>query len=278
MKPTITIIISTYGDRIKELQESCYPILNNVCYLIIWQRPIVEFSEDWIEKRSDFSLLESNEIGLSKSRNLGVSSANSEYCLITDDDTEIIREGLRKLLKYIKKNKIKNMIIVKVLNSKEEEFRAYNNFESEGISLKRRILSVCSVEMCFPKELWEKQKFNENIGLGTSYPVGEDTIFNYGLYMQNVTFEMFKNHVIKLHDDNHTGESRSPKVLYTKGIIAAYVWKLNPLFIVNKIYEFFISLFMLKYEERYYFKGLVDYIFCSSKYRKILEGKTDRIT
>ena len=275
MITTLTVIISTYGERINRLQETWYPILDNVIYLIIWQRPIVGFSANWIEKRSDFQIVKSDEIGLSKSRNLGISNSNSEYCLIIDDDAELLLVGLKKLVKHIIQNKIRDMIIVKVINSRGEEFRTYDNFLSKGISLKRKILSVCSVEMCFPKELWNKQKFNENIGLGTSFPVGEDTQFSYELHMQNVTFKMFNHHVVKLHDDSHTGGSCDPKVLHAQGIFAAYIWQSNPLFLINKIFEFVMGLCTLKYDKRYYFKGLVDYSFNKEKYRKILEGKNE---
>lgn len=258
MEVRLSIIISTISSRIGKLESEWYPCLEGIEYILVWQKPFGN-EPAWVEKRSDFYLITSEETGLAKSRNLGIAKSHGDACYIADDDVRFGSWGLKSLLSELDTS-TEDFYVVKVRGSLGAPFRDYRSFSPFMFEGKRFVLSICSVEMCFRKKVWNSVKFNEKIGLGTDFPIGEDTLFSFQAYNKGFKFKLSHVFVAKLLDDNHTGGSRDCRVLFSQGVFAAYIWSKNPLFWGKKIMELMRDMVFFKSYRRFYYYGIVSYL------------------
>ena len=128
-------------------------------------------------KSRNLRLMSFAEKGLSKSRNSGLNNASSEYTLITDEDIRF-------------KNDFDKLILASFENNPKADIIAFQMESCEGKPIKkykknnawlnvRGIMKVSSVEIAFRTDVIKNQnlKFDENFGLGSKYPTGNETIF-----------------------------------------------------------------------------------------------------
>ena len=118
-----------------------------------------------------------NQRGLSKSRNLALSYAEGDICLLADDDI-VYEDGYPEMVKKAFEDSPKAGIVVfntKMLNSEEAKFR-------KPIKKIRKAPSYSfygSVRIAFKRETVTKNGifFNQFLGAGTPYGGGEDSLF-----------------------------------------------------------------------------------------------------
>jgi glycosyltransferase involved in cell wall biosynthesis len=259
----LNIIVSTFDRGIEKLEESWYPKIPDLGYLIVHQKSPgnnLEIKPTWFNERQDIRYLSMEELGLSKSRNFGVKNSYSKFILITDDDVRFIPSSLESFVTSLKIQKESLFYVLKTGYIDEAQFRVYMGFtKSDSLTLQRQILSICSVEMCFPRSLWDEVKFNEKIGKGTKFPIGEDTLFCFGAFKKGVAFSLYPTQISTLMDKEHSGSSNDKDIVYSQGIFAAYIWKFHSLFLIKKIFELMIDIGSLKSDRMPYYKGLLEY-------------------
>lgn len=117
--------------------------------------------------------IESNEIGLSKSRNLAIENAKSDYLWIMDDDVEIYDEALSYINHFTAQYSESPLLIVSHTLKKDaigtkEKIKRVNIVSAAG---------VCSIDMIIKISALKNVRFNTEFGLGTKYPSGEEYIF-----------------------------------------------------------------------------------------------------
>ena len=112
--------------------------------------------------------------GLSVSRNICLSEARGEICLIADDDLEYVEGYAEIVQKAFENNKKASIIRFKVLGI-EEKFKDYPE-KTEKIGLLKS-MKISSVEIAMLRNKVAGLKFDEYIGAGTKFCMGEENAF-----------------------------------------------------------------------------------------------------
>lgn len=137
------------------------------------------------EKQEAFSLsngvcvksISTPEKGLSRSRNKLIENATGDICIIGDDDVEYFDGYLDIIEGAYEKYADADIIIFRFTNEKGKETRLRY---TEDVSVTMQNISkFASVEITFKSESIKKSEisFNNNIGLGTDFPSGEENAF-----------------------------------------------------------------------------------------------------
>jgi len=115
--------------------------------------------------------------GLSKSRNIAISKSSSEICLISDDDVRFKDDIEIIITEAFKNNPKVDIITFQIQTPNKQPYKSYkvNSF----YHTKKTIMGVSSIEIAFRRKeiINNKIQFDENFGLGTKYPTGEEIIF-----------------------------------------------------------------------------------------------------
>lgn len=120
--------------------------------------------------------INSNERGLSKSRNTAIKNATADICLIADDDLIYVDNVKNLILEEFEKHPEADIIAFQV-DGINEIFKRYStHFKKLNIF---SIMRVSSVEIAFKlSSIREKNiKFNEKFGSGAKYVSGEENLF-----------------------------------------------------------------------------------------------------
>lgn len=119
----------------------------------------------------------SPEKGLSRSRNMLLQNSVGDVCIIGDDDVEYLPGYLKIIEDAYERLPDADLIIFRFTHTKGEETRARY---SKTIRLNMQNISkFASVEITFKRESILKAgiSFNNEIGLGTEFPSGEENAF-----------------------------------------------------------------------------------------------------
>lgn len=123
-------------------------------------------------------IINTSEIGLSRSRNKAIKNARGSICIIADDDLEYI-DGYGDVIKNeFDKNPNYDIIAFQVYG-KDKKFKKYSNKERKIGYI--RSLKLASVEIAFRLQsiLDNDIKFDELLGSGAKYSMGEENAFLY---------------------------------------------------------------------------------------------------
>ncbi|UZD23038.1 glycosyltransferase [Algoriphagus halophytocola] len=138
---------------------------------------ISQNSSDTKETRGKVRFLSFNERGLSKSRNRAIEHADAEIALIADDDVTFCENFQEKISNGFKQYPEADILTFKILTPEGQPYKGYltQTFKHNRSS----IFKVSSVEMVVRPERLRKEgiRFDENFGLGATYPSGEEMIF-----------------------------------------------------------------------------------------------------
>lgn len=214
---------------ISTMNQSNYDLLNNMkissdC-VVINQCDKVSF-ETFNHNGYQVKWINSNQKGLSKSRNLAIKNSTADICILADDDMEYISNYKENILKQFKLNPYADLIAFQV-EGIEEMFKNYYpkprqlNFITS--------MKVSSVEIAFKRKslIDNNIKFNELFGSGSKYYAGEENIFLYDCLRSNL-----KLHYVPLKVSNlHLGESTwfegfNDEYFITKGAVFTAMSKL----------------------------------------------------
>lgn len=126
---------------------------------------------------SQKNLFEYTQRGLSRSRNHALDHATGEICLLSDDDL-YYKEDIESLVtQAFEENPTADIITFQIETPKGKPFK---NYKTEPFwHTKRTIMRVASVEMAFKRSTIKEShlRFDENFGLGATFPTGEENIF-----------------------------------------------------------------------------------------------------
>lgn len=147
--------------------------------IIVNQRTAEDYTE--IEDNGHLvKVLSTDEMGLSKSRNLALKNATADICVIADDDMTYHDDYAQLISQAYTDHPEADIIAFQVKRygntKREKQFRVEPHWENYLSSMK-----ISSVEITFKrKSIIDKNiYFNENIGAGTDFPNGEESTFLY---------------------------------------------------------------------------------------------------
>ncbi|NHB92020.1 glycosyltransferase [Photorhabdus cinerea] len=175
---TIDIAISTLGNRIKDLEIPNYK--HGFHYIIVHQY-ISNLNNEAINRinkiidREDVLYIKHTQLGLTKSRNIAIKQSESDYIFIMDDDVSYDLEKMKLLVEHMKKDN------VSVGTFYHKYTNGLSTLKSKGIIRhnKYNIGNPSSIDICLRRSdiIEHNILFDENFGLGTSLPSGEEMIF-----------------------------------------------------------------------------------------------------
>lgn len=172
----LEIVVSTLQDGIYELV-----FLPEFNYLVIHQVPDEKDNDKYyslvktLPKNVRYIL--SNTKGLSISRNIGLKNSIADYIWIMDDDVKISKENLEQIEMTIKNHPNVDMYVINhshMIPPIKNKLSAFPSFKRINYL---SAMSISSIDMIIKRNSVNNIKFDENFGLGTNLPSGEEYIF-----------------------------------------------------------------------------------------------------
>ncbi|WWM72901.1 glycosyltransferase [Vibrio cholerae] len=169
---SIEVLVSTLNDGLLGIKLN-----SSFRYTIVHQISKLENLNKYdafIERLGDVNYVRSFDTGLSKSRNLALEHATGDFLWIMDDDVNIYSDAYEKLNMKIKQYPDMDMFILNHSSSGESEKYGVNERQLSW----KDIGSISSIDMLVKRSSLEMIRFDEELGLGTLYPSGEEYVFS----------------------------------------------------------------------------------------------------
>lgn len=239
----LQILLSTMDERLLKIDFN-----NSYNYLIIHQ--ITDGKEEeyqnYINKmNSNIKYIQSFTTGLSKSRNLALDNSRGDILWIMDDDTVILDGCYNKVVSYFQDydflsiNYVSNL--AELSNVSEKKLNLFNSGD------------VSSIKMLLSRKVVESNiRFDEDFGLGTKNPSGEEYIF-----ISELLKHKFKGYAINqvgcIHPEDSSGkvfystsELLKTKFLMFDKVFGSFGIIFSSLFIFKKFFVLFKNKSILK--------------------------------
>jgi glycosyltransferase involved in cell wall biosynthesis len=183
--------------------------------LIINQTQNLNFS---CPHSDNINLINVNEIGLSKSRNLAIANAKADICLLADDDIVYENNFESIILNAFNLNPCADIITFKMNDFKGNSFKDYPIIKKHN---KKSLSFVNSVVIAFRRNsiISNKVFFDENFGLGSTFQTADEYVFLRNALNLNLNI-VFHNEVILSHPVDSSGKDvASDRILFAKGAL-----------------------------------------------------------
>lgn len=170
---SLEILVSTKGqdntDFINRMFKN-YPNIKNPVLIINQSKKKLNFPQN------NCRVINTNEIGLSNSRNLAINNSKGEICLLSDDDVIYSSDFIESIKNSFEKNKNAEIITYQATN---ELGVLYKDYPKIKIHNKRSISTINSFLIAFRRDSIIKNKiqFDSKFGLGSTFETGDEYIF-----------------------------------------------------------------------------------------------------
>lgn len=178
----LTVLISTYNDRVKQLDT----VLNSPCdkiqYTIIHQVDNGEEYSLWVDKlkheRTDVRYVLSKTTGVAKSRNIAISLVDTKYAIFMDDDVKLASNFYNIVISSFEKHPNATVLTFRCGDIDTGEPLKDYLLESNKHT-KFSILKVGTIEIAFDVYAVKHSgvQFPEYLGAGTSLPACDEPVF-----------------------------------------------------------------------------------------------------
>ncbi len=178
-----------------------------------------------------------DEKGLSRSRNLAIKNATKKICLIADDDVVYLETFTRDIINAFNNNQ--NASIITFNHQRLGENETYNSSKTKYLHSKMSIEKVCSIEIAFKLSVIKDNNlfFDENFGLGSYFEIAEEFLFLLEA-IKSKLYAMFCPFVIVSHPLISSGNNQgSDKIVFARAALfyktktnLAYIWLLKYVF------------------------------------------------
>jgi glycosyltransferase involved in cell wall biosynthesis len=259
----LEILIATMNRNDLSFLESIFqqPLADVKVYILI-----VNQSKTMVLK-SDFEnirIINSQDYGLSKSRNLAIENSSKDLCWILDDDCVILPDAVDVIVNA--HNRIRSTILTfqtEVIES-GQPYWEYPLITQPHT--RKTISSVLSPEITFKKgDVGHRLCFDERFGLGAQFQDSENFVFLNDAFSHDLLPHFVNQTIVKHKVLNSSREAISDRLIYARGALAAYL-KRNSIFMKWK-YAFFLfrkgfiySPLTLKQKMETFQKGVHDYL------------------
>lgn len=179
-------------------------------------------------------IINSNEKGISKSRNLAIKNAIGDICLFTDDDVIFESKFNEIILKAFEEKEGAGLLVFKALDFKGNNYRLYPFFNKK-LDIKS-VKGVLSIEIAFRRKIILKNNilFNERFGLGSEFETGEEYLFSRDVIKKNIVVFYISNSIVS-HDSYNSGKDLGEnRIIYARAALnysihglLAYFWILK---------------------------------------------------
>lgn len=218
----LQVLIATYGQEgLDRISIHRLPVIEEVGYLVSCQSPEGAPGIPSSLIRDDIKVVFSPTRGLSKNRNILLREASAPYCLIADDDLDFIPEGLETIIETFDKSPELDVI---ALQYKDPEGNTEKKYPDTSFDLSRppKGYFISSVELAFRRDsvVGKRIFFNENFGVGSNYPCGEEDLWLHDALQQGLKGK-YRPAMIAVHCGQSTGirDMSRPSVLRAQGAV-----------------------------------------------------------
>ncbi len=191
----ISILLPTLGERLSELKrlfDSLEEQTNKQFELII----VTQGNHQEVEiLLSNYNFknqqVKTDKRGLSRARNIGINYCKGNLVLLSDDDAWYPNFVIDYLEQQFYGESIDIgcfKIFDPLINSDYKDYSRHNQYLT-----KIDLLRKSSIELCFSLKNIRKKEllFNEQFGLGSEFPSGEENILLCELYKKGYNFKFF---------------------------------------------------------------------------------------
>jgi len=186
-------------------------------------------------------VINSKDVGLSKSRNLAINNASKRICLFADDDVTYTKDFDKMIVKAFNSN-----IKASIITFNHQRIGLNYPHKKDNLAYlhnKKTIEKVCSVEIGFKLDDIKKNNiyFDEYFGLGTYFETADEFLFLRSCLKANQKL-YYHPEVILFHPPNSSGEFQGDdRVIYARAALKykihnvfAYLWLLKYLFFIYR--------------------------------------------
>ncbi len=169
----LTIGYSTLADRLKNISAPEVNVPHEV-FISIQNPTNTKYP---LPTNFEFSSVNSNEIGVAKSRNVVLSSTQTKYLLFADDEIVFVSEGIKSAISYLESNPNCDLVLAqavdtkgvlrKIYPKKEVKLTKFNSAKAATYEMIVRVESVRNKGVAF----------DENFGAGAENYLGDEYIF-----------------------------------------------------------------------------------------------------
>jgi len=258
------ILVSTVDNNFNILRN----LKRNDLNALIINQLISINKENSIKTSKNIKILSFKEKGLSKSRNKAIEYAEADICLITDNDVEFMENLKEKILHAFKENPDADILTFKILTPEGDEYKKYS--KKSFYHNKRTIMKVSSIEIAFKREKIIKHniKFDENFGLGTDFPTGEENIFLADALKKGLKVKYVPISIV-IHPRESSGSNYNNEVLIkAKGAMFYRIFGIKGYFI-----SLLFALKKFKYSKKYNLFSFYKFMLKGIKEYKKTKGK-----
>jgi glycosyltransferase involved in cell wall biosynthesis len=182
-----------------------------------------------------------DEKGLSKSRNLAIKNASKKICLIADDDVVYFPNFDKQILTAFNHNPKASIITFNHQRIGKKE--PYHNSKKTFSHSQKTIENVCSIELAFQlKDIKENNLyFDEKFGLGSYFETAEEYLFLQDALRLKLSV-IFCPSVVVSHPLVSSGEHQGDvKIVFARAALfyktktnLAYIWLLKYVFFLAR--------------------------------------------
>ena len=134
-----------------------------------------ESTHDVGDRKVNVTYVETRQRGLSRSRNMALSKANADICILCDNDVEYVAD-YDAIIKESFDEYPDADIIVFFIKRPERQTPVFDRPKRMGYL---STLKIFSPEIAFRRKSIEKVRFNELFGAGAKFFLGEENLFLY---------------------------------------------------------------------------------------------------
>src|SRR5690606_5519316 len=200
----LTVIISTYSDRVFLLENILQDERPDVRYLVVHQQ-YQEIDAPSFLDREDVEVVQTDTKGLSKSRNVGLSHCTTPYALIADDDVRYLDNSFDLVIESLESGAVDIAVFkIKTLDGEPQ----YKQYVEEDYLLNQGARHwVSSVELAFNVESVKSKGiyFDERFGLGTYLKKGEEQLFVNDCMRVGLVCKFFNRYLV-IHPFESSGK------------------------------------------------------------------------
>ena len=239
---SLEILISTKDRDNLDFLNNIFVNYNahSIPILIINQTQNLNFS---CPHSDNINLINVNQIGLSKSRNLAIENAKADICLLADDDIVYENNFESIIINAFNLNPSADIITFKMNDFKGNSFKDYPIIKKHN---KKSLSFVNSVVIAFRRNsiISNKVFFDENFGLGSTFQTADEYVFLRNALNLNLNI-VFHNEVILSHPVDSSGKDvASDRILFAKG---ALFYKYYNVLSFLKLIHYLYLMFKFKY-------------------------------
>lgn len=198
-------MISTFGERIKNVKDVLLPPMDGIEYVVSWQRNSLTFDIPKALKRNDVRVSIHDDKGISANRNHALGMVKTPYAIIADDDVRYSENDLKEVIKIVKNNPEIDIFCFRIKINSGGWLKLYPE-ERYNYLRQPRGAYVTSCELLL-KMSNILPLFDEHYGIGNPYlGCGEEEIFLIDAAHRGLRIEYFPVCITAFADDQTTGK------------------------------------------------------------------------